>query len=58
MAPAILPPWKSRYTAQDMLTKATTPPTEISIPPHIITILIPQDVMISAALAFKILKNV
>ena len=53
-----LPPPKSRYTAQLMLTSATTPPTEISIPPVIMTKLMPQDRMISAALAFRMLKNV
>ena len=53
-----LPPPKSRYTAQLMLTSATTPPTEISIPPVIMTKLMPQDSMIRAALAFSILKNV
>ena len=52
-----LPPPKSRYTAQHMLTSATTPPTEISIPPVIITRLIPHAVMINAACAFKMLKN-
>ena len=41
-----------------MLTKATTPPTEISMPPVIITRLMPQAVMIRAAFAFKILKKV
>ena len=53
-----LPPPKSRYTAQLILTSATTPPTEISIPPVIMTKLIPQESMIRAALAFRILKNV
>ena len=52
-----LPPPKSRNTAQLMLTSATTPPTEISIPPVIMTRLIPQAVMISAACAFRILKK-
>ena len=52
------PPLKSRYTAQHILTSATTPPTEISMLPVIITRLSPHAVMINAPLAFNILKNV
>ena len=52
------PPMKSRYTAQLILTSATTPPTEISILPVIITRLSPHAVMTSAPFAFKMLKNV
>ena len=52
------PPIKSRYTAQHMLTNATTPPTEISMLPVIMTRLSPHAVMINAPFAFKMLKNV
>ena len=54
----MFPPWKSKYTAQHILTSAVTPPTEISIPPVIITKLRPQDRIIRYAFAFMILNKV
>ena len=43
---------------KDIVTRATTPPTEISIEPIIITILSPTEVIIKPPLLFKISKKV
>ena len=43
-------PWFSIKTTQVMVIKATEPPTEISIPPVIMTIVRPHEITIRYAL--------
>ena len=47
-----------RCTAHDMQTRHVTCPTEISIPPVIMTSVIPQDKTKSEAFSLRILKNI
>ena len=52
-----LPPCCSRFTAQVMHTRQVTAPTLISMPPVIMTMLMPQDSTMRDALLFRMLRK-